>query len=126
MAEFSRVLNADGYLVLTCPDQKSVCALVAEDKLTDTADESPSGPIAPVDILYGHRPTLGAGNLFMANRCGFTQKMLHGTLRAFGFARIAIISRAVPYFELWAFATKSPRTDAQMMNLARLHFPAKI
>jgi len=56
LSEFLRVLKPDGFAVITCPDLQAVCALVAEDKLTEPAYTSPAGPIAPLDILYGHRP----------------------------------------------------------------------
>ena len=69
LAEFKRVLKPDGFVVITCPDLQSVCALVAADKLTEAAYVSPAGPIAPMDIIYGHRTALRAGNLFMAHRC---------------------------------------------------------
>jgi predicted SAM-dependent methyltransferase len=85
LAEFNRVLASDGFCVITCPDLKSVCALVAQDQLTETAYESPAGPIAAIDMLYGHRNYMAAGNLFMAHRCGFTEKVLRGTLNACGF-----------------------------------------
>lgn len=123
LAEFVRVLRDDGFLVITCPDIQSVCALVAQDKLTEPAYQSGMGPIAPLDILYGHRASLAKGNLFMAHRCGFTQKVLVGTLRAAGFPVIA--SKARPnYFDLWAIASKSQRSEVEMMDLARAHFPA--
>jgi len=48
LEEFIRVLTPEGFLVLTCPDLQSVCALVAQDKLTDAAYTSPAGPIAPL------------------------------------------------------------------------------
>jgi len=44
LAEFLRVLKPDGFLVVTCPDLQSVCALIAEDKLTEPAYDSPAGP----------------------------------------------------------------------------------
>ena len=72
LAEFLRVLKSDGIAVITCPDLKSVCALIAEDKLTEAAYTSPAGPIAPIDILYGLRSSMAQGNLYMAHRCGFT------------------------------------------------------
>ena len=50
LAEFYRVLTHDGFVVITCPDLQSVCALIAEDKLTEAAYISPAGPIAPLDI----------------------------------------------------------------------------
>lgn len=125
LKEFLRVLNDDGFVVITCPDLQSVCALIAEDKLTDPAYDSPAGPIAPLDILYGHRPQLAIGNHYMAHKCGFTRKVLEGTLRHAGFITIATTTRPVsPYFDLWALATKTGRDDAEIRALLRGHFPA--
>ena len=124
LAEFSRVLRPDGFVVITCPDLQSVAALVAEDKLTEPAYMSAAGPIAPLDILYGHRPHLAAGNLFMAHRCGFTRRVLEGTLRAGGFIAVASVARPAPYFDLWAVALKRPSDQAELLALAEAHFPA--
>lgn len=123
LKEFLRVLKPDGFLVLTCPDLQSVCALIAEDKLTEPAYTSPAGPITPLDILYGHRPPLAKGNLYMAHRCGFTQKVLTGTLQAHGFVAVAAKRRAHPYYDLWALASKTAMPEAAMRQLAALHFP---
>lgn len=125
LSEFLRVLKPDGFAVITCPDLKSVCALIAEDKLTEPAYTSPAGPIAPVDILYGHRPAMVAGNLYMAHRCGFTEKVLRGTLQASGFNKIATTKRGHPYFDLWALATKGDILEEELMSLARAHFTPK-
>ena len=123
-AEFIRVLKPDGFFVVTCPDLQSVCALVAEDKLTDAAYTSPAGPIAPIDILYGYRPSMTKGNLYMAHRCGFTKKVLDGTLRTNGFQTVATMARGrAPFFDLWEVASKSARTQEEMMELARAHLP---
>ena len=89
LSEFLRVLKPDGFAVITCPDLQAVCTLVAEDKLTEPAYTSPAGPITPLDILYGHRPPMARGNLYMAHRCGFTEKVLLGTLQTSGFKRVA-------------------------------------
>lgn len=121
LQEFMRVLNADGFAVITCPDLKSVCALVADDKLTDPAYMSASGPIAPIDILYGHRPAMAMGNLYMAHRCGFTEKVLSATLQAAGFATVITLARPAN-FDLWAVASKSARSEDEMRALAALHF----
>ena len=123
LAEFKRVLRPDGFAVITCPDLQSVCALVAEDKLLDPAYTSPAGPITPLDILYGHRPPMARGNLYMAHRCGFTQKVLSGTLQAAGFAAVAARRREHPYYDLWALATKSALDEAALRTLAGAHFP---
>ena len=124
LAEFNRVLKSDGFVVITCPDLQSVCALVAQDKLTEAAYSSPAGPIAPIDILYGHRPPMARGNLYMAHRCGFTQKVLTGTLQAAGFVAVAAKRREHPYYDLWAVASKEPMEEAELRALALAHFPA--
>lgn len=123
LAEFKRVLKNDGFVVITCPDLQSICALVAEDKLTETAYVSPAGPIAPLDILYGHRQAMMQGNLYMAHRCGFTQKVLAGTLRAAGFAAVASMRREHPCYDLYAVATRSAMNEADLHALAAAHFP---
>lgn len=124
LAEFRRVLTPEGFVVITCPDLQSVCALIAEDKLTDPAYTSSAGPIAPLDILYGHRPALAAGNLYMAHRCGFTERVLVGTLRAHGFASVASRRRGHPFYDLWAAATVAPRDEIHLRALAADHIPA--
>ena len=123
LAEFKRVLKPDGLVVITCPDLQSVCALVAEDKLTEPAYTSPAGPIAPLDILYGHRPPMARGNLYMSHRCGFTQKVMTATLQAAGFVTVAAMRRGHPYYDLWALATKSALDDTELRALAVAHFP---
>ena len=120
-AEFLRVLKPGGLAVITCPDLQSVCALVAEDKLLEPAYTSPAGSIAPLDILYGHRSAMAQGNLYMAHRCGFTQKVLRGTLQASGFKSVATMSRGYPYFDMWAVASKDALSEEQMKALATEH-----
>lgn len=112
LREFCRVLATDGFALLTMPDLQSVAVLVAQDKLEDIAYESPGGPIAPLDMLYGHRPSLARGNLFMAHRTGFTAKTLTKALFAAGFAQVAV--RRDGQFGLWAIAYKQPQTEAQL------------
>ena len=124
LVEFLRILKEDGFCIITCPDLKSVSQLIAEDKLLEPAYTSPSGPIAPLDILYGLRASMARGNLYMAHRCGFTQKVLHGTLLAAGFKSVATMARGyAPFFDLWALASKSERTEPELQAIAREHFP---
>jgi ubiquinone/menaquinone biosynthesis C-methylase UbiE len=122
LSEFKRVLSPEGFVVITCPDLQSVCALVAEDKLTEPAYTSPAGPITPLDILFGHRPPMARGNLYMAHRCGFTQKVLMGTLQAAGFAKVAAKRRGHPYYDLWALGTVSDLPEPELRELAQAHF----
>ena len=124
LAEFLRVLKPNGFFVVTCPDMQSVCKLVAEDRLTEAAYTSPAGPITPLDILYGHRPSMAQGNLYMAHRCGFTQRVLTGTLQSSGFKTVASLARGrAPFLDLFALASKSERPESEMRELAGLHFP---
>ena len=122
LAEFLRVLKPDGFTIITCPDLKSVCALVAEDKLTESAYDSPAGPIAPIDILYGHRPSMAAGNQYMAHRSGFTKKVLLSTLLTAGFANAGAIERS-DHFDLWAISTKENMGEDMLKAFAADHFP---
>jgi hypothetical protein len=109
---------------LTCPDIQSVSEMVAKDQLTEPLYNSAAGPISAIDILYGHRPSMSRGNLYMAHRSGFTQKVLGGTLRSVGFKTVATKSRGrAPFFDLWALASKSQRSEAEMRALVTLHFP---
>ena len=78
LAEFRRVLKPTGFALVMVPDLQRVGELIAENKLEDPAYMSPSGPICPVDMLYGFRPSLAEGNLFMAHRMGFTRKTVDG------------------------------------------------
>ncbi len=124
LAEFRRVLKPQGFVVLTCPDLQSVCELVAQDKLTEPAYQSPAGPIAPIDILYGHRRAVAAGNLHMAHRCGFTQKVLAACLREAGFASVIVKRRKHRFFDLWALASVPTLERDVLKQLAEQHFPA--
>ena len=124
LAEFHRVLNEDGFVVITCPDLQSICALVAEDKLLEPAYTSPAGPISPIDMLYGHRPPMARGNLYMAHRVGFTQKVLAGVLQGAGFKTVASMARGRhPFYDLWAIGSKSERSEDELRALAKAHFP---
>ena len=123
LTEFIRVLKPNGFVVITCPDLQSVCELVAQDKLTEAAYTSAAGPIAPLDILYGHRPAMSHGNLYMAHRCGFTQKVLASTVQSAGFSKTATMRRGAPFFDLWIAAVKSELPDDKVLELAAEHFP---
>jgi len=125
LAEFRRVLKPEGFVIITCPDLQEVARLVAEDKLLEPAYESPAGPIAPIDILYGHRPHMAKGNLYMAHRCGFTRKVLASTLQRAGFNATACLKRGHPFYDLWAVAKLFSRGDDELHALAQAHFPAR-
>ena len=123
LREFKRVLKPNGFAVITCPDLQAVAELIVQDKLTDTAYQSPAGAITPLDILYGHRPALAAGNHFMAHRTGFTLRSLMTELREAGFASLIGRRQAPPAFALWLIATKTKQAESMLRTLAAAHLP---
>jgi len=123
LKEFARVLRPEGFAIITCPDLQSIAALVAQDKLTDTAYDSPAGPIAPIDMMYGLRTALAAGNHFMAHRCGFTLNVLMGVLQSAGFREVAGMARP-KFFDLWVVASKT-LDQAALRTIAMGHFPGR-
>ena len=121
LAEIVRVLNDTGYLLVTCADLQTTCALIAEDKLLETAYDSPAGKVAPLDILYGFRPALAAGHMQFSRHCGFTPKALVGTLAQSGFASVWT-ARNPETFTIAAIATKKEHSEEQLRTLAQQHF----
>ena len=123
LAEFLRVLKSNGFAVITCPDLQSVCALVAQDKLTEAAYQSQAGAITPLDILYGHGAALAAGHHYMAHKCGFTEKSLTAALQAAGFQTVAG-KRRPRGLDLWMLASKEQMTETQIRELADKLLPS--
>ncbi len=120
LGEFHRVFKADGFALITLPDLQKVAELVAADSLEDTAYVSPAGPIAPLDMIYGHRASIARGNRFMAHRTGFTAKTLGNALVRAGFA-LARVSR--DGFHLWALATKQGQATADASGWSHIDIP---
>jgi predicted SAM-dependent methyltransferase len=107
LAEFLRVLKPHGLLLLTLPDLQQVARLVAGDRLEESAYVSQSGPITPLDMIFGHTASLARGNQFMAHRTGFTARTLHKLLIESGFVEVTL--RQCAAFDLWATGYKPGR-----------------
>ncbi len=122
LAEFRRVLDGDGFAIITCPDLQTVAQLIAEDGLLDPAYLSPMGPITPLDILYGHRGSIACGNQFMAHRGGFTMKTLTQSLIEAGFAQV-VTNRRPTHFDLWTLGLVTPVTDEERIRRAAVLLP---
>src|SRR5581483_11654568 len=103
LSEFWRVLRPQGLLLVTLPDLQRVAELVAKDTLEEAAYVSPSGPITPLDMIFGHTASLAQGRVHMAHKCGFTATSLRRLLAEAGFIDIDL--RRSP-FDLWARANK--------------------
>lgn len=124
LAEFRRVLDEDGFVIITCPDIQAVSALVAKDKLIETVYETDDGQaITPLDILYGWTARLKEGKKYMAHRTGFTRGSLSAFLKAAGFPSIIAAKRGAPHFDLWMAATPKEISQQAMTAIAKQHFP---
>jgi predicted O-linked N-acetylglucosamine transferase (SPINDLY family) len=111
LQEMRRVLKPTGFTFIRLPDLQEVARHVIEDRLEDPLYISPMGPISPLDILYGHRPSLASGNVFMAHRTGFTGGTLGSSLIKAGFAA-AVVQRDSSAYCLTAIAFRSrPREE---------------
>jgi hypothetical protein len=122
LAEFRRVLRPGGFVLITCPDLKAIAARVLSHGLTQPAYISPAGPISPIDMLFGLRPSLAAGNHFMAHRCGFDEPTLQATLEEGGFAHVVTMSRPGA-FDLWALATLEEWPEENLCDAALTLLP---
>jgi SAM-dependent methyltransferase len=79
LSEFRRVLKPGGFASVFVPDLEDV-------RPTDEIlYESPAGPIAGLDMFYGHRKALAAGMIWMAHHTGFTEQSLKAAMEAAGF-----------------------------------------
>lgn len=115
LAEFSRVLNDSGMALIVLPDIQAIARFVAKGGLEDTLYVSPAGPISPIDIFWGHREAIQAGNEFMAHRTGFTAQTLTQKLLGAGFPKVEVDSDGL---NLWALACKA---SAEPYSLQREH-----
>lgn len=122
LAEFHRVLKDRGFVVLTCPDLVSVAAAVAAGRILEPLYESPAGPIAALDILYGHRPALAAGKVYMAHRTGFSYATLQAAFAQAGFG-VHVGAARPEFLDLWIVAFKGDVSPEEGNAIALTHLP---
>lgn len=119
LAGFRHVLKADGFAEVRVPDLPAVFRKALEDgiDLADVLYESPAGPIAVIDVLYGWgREIEESGNDFYAHKTGFSRKSLGEALLAAGFADVWEMPPFSSY-ELRAIAFKIAPSPAQRGRL---------
>ncbi len=114
LAEFRRVLRADGFAIITCPNVAAAARLLETQDIEEVVYHSAAGPIRILDILYGHAPSIEAGRLHMAHRTGFTSARLGRLAAQAGFFETRVLEG--DDFDLWA-ALLMPRADCS--ELAR-------
>ena len=123
LKEFYRVLNDDGIVVITCPDLQGVCEAIAQDKLLNVLYESSSGPISPIDVLFGNRREVSAGNEYMAKKGGFTYSELDRVFFEEGF-KTRVGGRREQMYELFLVAFKQEKSNEQIQKIAIPFIPS--
>jgi SAM-dependent methyltransferase len=111
LSEFRRVLKPCGFALITLPDLQQVAECIAAGQEESPVLMTNKGPITPLDILYGFRPFLAAGNLFMAHNFAFTSTTLEKALRDAGFAHVAVERDGA--FNLWATASPTAPSSGE-------------
>ena len=90
LAEFRRVLAPNGFVMLGVPNARLIAQAIVEDRMDEVLYVSAAGPVTPLDMLFGFRPALRSGNLWMAHHTAFTSKSFHQALESSGFCQIHI------------------------------------
>jgi SAM-dependent methyltransferase len=104
LREFFRVLRPGGFALITVPDLQKVAEVIATGNLEGVYYKAPAGPVAALEVVYGHGSSIAKGNEFMAHRTGFTAETLEHKLGLAGFEAVEITRREIA--ELWARAQK--------------------
>jgi len=103
--EFLRVLRPGGEALITTPDLQRAAERIASGRLDEPLYDSDAGPIAPLDMVYGHGREIARGFEQMAHRTGYTARTLTQRLEAAGFADVRV-RRERGDLALWAEARR--------------------
>jgi predicted SAM-dependent methyltransferase len=112
LCQFHRVLKLDGFALIMSPDLEAVAHFIVEHGIAAIAYNSPSGPIRPLDMLYGHSRAIEEGHVHMAHRTGFTAERLGNLLLMAGFPTVSAMTEN---FEVCALALM-PEADGMAIQ----------
>ena len=115
LSQFLRILAPGGVALMRQPDLAAVMRGLDETRLEQVLYHSSAGPIAALDVIFGHRQSIAEGNHFMAHRTGFTENSLAHRLLEVGFEEVRTL--AGPAIEFCAIAMRretrfQPQIDA--------------
>jgi len=100
---FHQVLRPDGFVVITCPDLEILLPHLIKNGLDTIVYESPAGPIAGLDMLFGHTASIAQGKTYMAHKTAFTTARLGNFLIQAGFTNAFVDRRG---WDLWAIGMR--------------------
>jgi predicted SAM-dependent methyltransferase len=103
--EFRRILKPGGFALIATPDISQIAELILKGRLNKTVYTSPSGPITPLDMIFGHGASIALGNRFMAHKTAHTEDSLGDALLTSGFAEIRTFKGTG--YDIWCLAVIS-------------------
>lgn len=103
--EFYRVLTPNGFVIITCPDLRSISKVILDNDLDTKIYDSEVGPIYPMDVIFGSTGHVSRGNMYMAHKCGFTFELLTKCLFNSKFKKVVGGARS-NLFDIWAIGFK--------------------
>jgi len=106
LAEFRRILRDDGFALISCPDLETVMTLFLEHGSDHVIYHSAAGPITPLDMMFGHTPSIASGNLHMAHHSGLTAERLALAAPSGVIPRLGGQTIALPVVALTLMATE--------------------
>jgi ubiquinone/menaquinone biosynthesis C-methylase UbiE len=125
LREFRRVLKDDGFALVTTPDLEAVARAIVKVGLEEKLYSSPAGPIAPIDVIFGHRASTETSP-FMAHRTGFSKKSL---LRLLGEAFASAACGFGRSYDLWGVGLAKARgasdAEAKLKEISKKLSPAR-
>ena len=113
ISEFRRILKPDGFLLIRSPDLEAVASLIVEYGIDHVAYKSPAGPIAPLDMLFGHTASIERGSSNMSHKTGFTCDRLGRLLTEAKFSSIFVKREGL---ELWALALMQKSNQSEILD----------
>lgn len=120
LAAFHRVLKGDGIAIARCPDLQVLAEHLASGEIDKPLYVSGMGPVSPLDMLYGFRPAMADGNLYMAHHTGFTAKTMGESFKNAQFPSVLCL-RIRATRELWVIAKKASISKEEMVELAKIY-----
>ena len=100
---FYWVLKPGGIVLIGVPNLQAIAIEISQGNLENILYESPAGPIAAIDCVYGYRKWVEAGNLHQAHKTGFTPQTLADKMKAAGFGKIDVKTNGI---DMWASGVK--------------------
>lgn len=103
-SEIYRILKKGGFLLMNVPDLTEIAKLVMQGRVDEVLYQSKVGPVRPIDMMFGHQPSIQRGSVYMAHRTGFTAERLENFCVQAGFDDVRV--RKGSKWDLWMVAVK--------------------